>query len=139
MSETTTSPGLASGGGRLEALLSRASELALDVELKSVREWKESKPGRRAVGYMPVYCPREVIDAAGLLPVALFGGGDQVEIIRGDACFQSYICHIPRSTVELALSGRLDVLDGVLFPSTCDVIRNLSGIWKILLPGTYTR
>ena len=38
-----------------------------------------------------------------------------------------------------ALSGRLDVLDGVLFPSTCDVIRNLSGIWKILLPGTYTR
>jgi benzoyl-CoA reductase subunit C len=123
----------------LETLLARASELALDVELKTVRAWKDAAPGRKAVGFMPVYCPRELIDAAGILPVALFGGGDQVEIIRGDACFQSYICHIPRSTVELALSGRLDVLDGVLFPSTCDVIRNLSGMWRILLPGRYTR
>lgn len=123
----------------LETLLARASELALDVELKTVRAWKGAAPGRKAVGFMPVYCPRELIDAAGLLPVALFGGGDQVEIIRGDACFQSYICHIPRSTVELALSGRLDALDGVLFPSTCDVIRNLSGMWKILLPGKYAR
>ena len=123
----------------LESLLTRAAELALDVELKAVRAWKDAVPGRKAIGYMPVYCPREAIDAAGLLPVGLFGGGDRVEIIRGDACFQSYICHIPRSTVELALSGRLDVLDGVLFPSTCDVIRNLSGMWKILLPGSYAR
>jgi benzoyl-CoA reductase subunit C len=27
----------------------------------------------------------------------------------------------------------------VLFPSTCDVIRNLSGMWKLLYPGTYVR
>jgi len=98
----------------LDALLARASELALDVELKTVRAWKEAAPGRKAVGFMPVYCPRELIDAAGILPVALFGGGDQVEIIRGDACFQSYICHIPRSTVELALSGRLALIEFVV-------------------------
>jgi benzoyl-CoA reductase subunit C len=65
--------------------------------------------------------PRELIHAAGMLPVGIFGGGDRLEIIRGDAYFQSYICPIPRSTIELAVSGRLDGLDGTLFPSICDV------------------
>ena len=71
--------------------------------------------------------------------MGLAGGGDQVDIVKGDACFQSYICHIPRSTVELGLLGELDCLDGFVFPSTCDVIRNLSGIWQIQFPGKYVR
>jgi benzoyl-CoA reductase subunit C len=123
----------------LESIVAETERLAFDLEFQAVRRWKETAPERRAIGYMPVYAPREVIDAAGMLPVGIFGGGDRTEIIRGDACFQSYICHIPRSTVELALSGRLECLDGMLFPSTCDVIRNLSGVWNILLPGFYTR
>jgi benzoyl-CoA reductase subunit C len=41
--------------------------------------------------------------------------------------------------IELAQSGRLDMLSAVLFPSTCDVIRNLSGIWKLLYPQVYVR
>jgi benzoyl-CoA reductase subunit C len=88
---------------------------------------------------MPIYVPRELIHAAGMLPVGIVGGGDRIEIIRGDALFQSYICRIPRSTIELALSGRLDMLDGMLFPSICDVIRNLSGMWKMLFPDRYVR
>jgi benzoyl-CoA reductase subunit C len=88
---------------------------------------------------MPIYVPRELIHAAGMLPVGVVGGGDRLEIIRGDALFQSYICRIPRSTIELAVSGRLDVLDGMLFPSICDVIRNLSGMWQLLFPGRYVR
>ncbi len=87
---------------------------------------------------MPVYVPRPLLEAIGCLPVALFGGGDQLEIIRGDSIFQSYICHIPRSTVELGLRGHLDALDGILFPSICDVIRNLSGVWKLLFPDRYS-
>jgi len=74
-----------------------------------------------------------------MLPVTILGGGDRLEIIRGDAYFQSYICHFPRSTIELALSGRLDALDGMLFPSICDVIRNLSGMWQMLFPDLYVR
>ena len=81
---------------------------------------------------MPVYVPREIIHAAGMLPVGILGGGDQLEVIQGDAYYQSYICRIPRSTIELGLTGRLDCLDGMLFPSICDVIRNLSGMWKML-------
>ena len=123
----------------LNVLIQRARELYEDIDLLAVRRWKDAVPGRKAIGHMPIYVPRELIHAAGMLPVGIVGGGDRLEIIRGDALFQSYICRIPRSTIELALSGRLDALDGMLFPSICDVIRNLSGMWKMLFPDTYVR
>jgi benzoyl-CoA reductase subunit C len=74
-----------------------------------------------------------------MLPVGIHGGGERLEIIKGDAFYQSYICHLPRSVIELAQSGRLSLLSAVLFPSTCDVIRNLSGVWQILSPEIYVR
>ena len=54
---------------------------------------------------MPIYVPREIIHAAGMLPVGIVGGGDQLEVIHGDAYYQSYICRIPRSTIELGVTG----------------------------------
>lgn len=126
-------------GRSVDDIVGQCLSLVEDHELTATRAWKEAVPGRRVVGYMPVYVPRELIHAAGALPLGLLGGGEALEVIHGDACFQSYICHIPRSTIELAVRGRLDVLDGMLFPSTCDVIRNLSGMWRLMFPGTYVR
>jgi len=131
-----TKPGLRP---ELGALIGRAEALYEDLDLKVVKGWKELAPGRKAIGHMPIYVPRELIHASGMLPVGIMGGGDRLEIVRGDAYFQSYICHIPRSTIELALSHRLDALDGMLFPSICDVIRNLSGMWRMLFPERYVR
>jgi benzoyl-CoA reductase subunit C len=74
-----------------------------------------------------------------MLSVGILGGGDQIEVIQGDAYYQSYICRIPRSTIELGLTGRLDCLDGMLFPSICDVIRNLSGMWQLLFKDKYVK
>jgi len=117
------------------ATVRRAEELYADLSLAAVVEWKKKNPGGLAIGHMPIYTPRELIAACGALPVGIQGGGDQIDIVKGDACFQSYLCHIPRSTVELGMAGRLDALDGMVFPSTCDVIRNLSGLWQVLFPG----
>jgi len=119
------------------AVLERARGLVEDLHLDSVKKWKAANPGGLAVGYMPIYVPRPLLEAVGCLPVAVFGGGDRIDIIRGDSYFQSYICHIPRSTIELAMAGHLDSLDGMIFPSTCDVIRNLSGMWRMLFPERY--
>jgi benzoyl-CoA reductase subunit C len=110
-----------------------------DLTFAAAREWKDAVPGRKVIGYMPIYVPRELIHAGGMLPLGILGGGDNLEVIHGDAFYQSYICRIPRSTVELAVTNRLDFVDGMLFPSICDVIRNLSGMWKIMLPEVYTR
>ena len=119
-------------------LTSKAESLYRDYHLPAVAAWKEKHRGP-AIGYMPIYVPRELLHAQGALPIAVLGGGDDLEIIRGDAFYQSYICHIPRSTIELGLNGSFDALDGMLFPAICDVIRNLSGIWKMKFPGKLVR
>ncbi len=122
----------------LQELLGRAEVLYRDCRLHRVRQWKQ-ETGGLAVGYLPIYVPREILHAQGVLPVGLMGGGDDLEVIRGDAYYQSYICRIPRSTIELGLNGSLDCLDGVIFPAICDVIRNLSEMWKILFPDKLVR
>jgi benzoyl-CoA reductase subunit C len=120
-------------------IVERCQALFEDLNFNAVKQWKAAVPGRKVIGYMPIYVPRELVHAAGMLSVGILGGGDQIEVIQGDAYYQSYICRIPRSTIELALTGRLDCLDGMLFPSICDVIRNLSGMWQILFKDKYVR
>ncbi|HXP30138.1 MAG TPA: benzoyl-CoA reductase subunit C [Stellaceae bacterium] len=120
-------------------IVARCQTLFDDLQFTYAREWKAAVPGRKVVGYMPFYVPRELIHAAGALPLGVLGGGDQLEVIHGDAYYQSYICRIPRSTIELGVTGRLDFVDGMLFPSICDVIRNLSGMWKIMFPKVQSR
>jgi benzoyl-CoA reductase subunit C len=121
------------------AIVERCRALFDDLHFDAVKQWKAAAPNRKAIGYMPIYVPRELVHAAGMLSVGILGGGDQLEVIQGDAYYQSYICRIPRSTIELGLTGRLDCLDGMLFPSICDVIRNLSGMWQILFKDKYVR
>ncbi|GAB3655765.1 benzoyl-CoA reductase subunit C [Ramlibacter alkalitolerans] len=123
----------------VQAIVERCQALFDDLDFNAVKDWKAAEPGRKAIGYMPWYVPRELVHAAGMLPVGVLGGGDSLEVIQGDAYYQSYICRIPRSTIELGLTGRLDCLDGMLFPSICDVIRNLSGMWQILFPDKYVK
>jgi benzoyl-CoA reductase subunit C len=123
----------------VQDVVKRCEALFEDLDFNAVKQWKAAQPGRKSIGYMPIYVPREIVHAAGMLPVGIFGGGDQLEVIQGDAYYQSYICRIPRSTVELGLTGRLECLDGMLFPSICDVIRNLSGMWQIMFKDKYVK
>src|SRR5450759_732570 len=104
----------------IQEIMERCQGLFEDLHFNVVKQWKAAVPGRKAIGYMPVYVPREIVHAAGMLPEGIFGGGDQLEVIQGDAYYQSYICRIPRSTLEMGLTGRLDWMDGMLFPSICD-------------------
>ncbi len=120
-------------------IIKRCEALYEDLHFSAAREWKAADPSRKVIGYMPVYVPEELIHAAGMLPLGIMGGGDQMEVIHGDAYYQSYICRSPRSTIELGIAKRLDFVDGMLFPSICDVIRNLSGMWKLMFPEVYVR
>jgi len=122
-----------------EEIIGRAEALFEDLTFTAARDWKAADESRKVIGYMPIYVPREIIHAAGMLPMGVLGGGDQLEVIHGDAYYQSYICRIPRSTVELGVSGRLDFVDGMMFPSICDVIRNLSGMWQLMFPELYVK
>lgn len=122
-----------------DAIVQRCKDLALDLDFNDIAAWKEANPDGKVVGVLPGYGPLEVIHAAGCLPVGIIGGGDALEIIRGDAYFQSYICHIPRSVIELGVGDHLRDFDGFVFPSTCDVIRNLSGMFQVLFADKYVK
>ncbi len=121
----------------VEQIIQQCQALFDDLDFTYAREWKNADPQRKVVAFMPIYVPRELIHAGNMLPLGVLGGGDQLEVIQGDAYYQSYICRIPRSTIELVLTDRLDFIDGMLFPSICDVIRNLSGMLQMIRPEIY--
>jgi benzoyl-CoA reductase subunit C len=120
----------------LESLLRLAKEVLLDPTLPTARAWKRS--GGRVVGCFPVYTPQELVHSLGLLPLQLQGGGENVEITHADALLGSFLCSISKSTLEMALTGRFDALDGLVLPYICDVSRNLEGILSRSLRGTAT-
>jgi benzoyl-CoA reductase subunit C len=123
----------------LVSLLDECKSLAFDLNFSHAKKWKSDKPGRLIVGYLPIYIPREIIHAANGLAVGIIGVGDRKQIIKGDAYYQSYICHLPRGVIEIALDHHLDDFDGFLFPSICDCVRNLSGMFKLVKKGKFTR
>ncbi len=88
-------------------------------------------------GVFPVYAPVEIIHAAGLMPVGLFGAGDKVELSHAESRFQSFICSIAKSTLELFLSGEMKDFQGTVFSSICDVARNLASLVKRNVPELY--
>ena len=78
------------------------------------------------LGHFQVYFPEELAHAAGMLPVKVRGA--PVDRREADSKFGSYLCSILRSSLELALTGRLD-LDMFVTHPICDAARNLAGIW----------
>ncbi len=99
--------------------------------------WKLAHPGGRAVASYPVWAPAEIIHAAGMLPLALLGGGTSVELTHADARFQSFVCSIAKSTLELGFQGLVAGVDGFVFSNICDVARNLGSIYKRNFPEAF--
>jgi benzoyl-CoA reductase subunit C len=120
--------------GSIEAIVERCREIEEDLSLQVVREWKERNPGGKAMGVFPVYSPVEIIHAAGMLPVGVIGGGNKIEIAYADSRFQSFVCSVVKSTMEMGLTARLQELDGVFFHSICDAARNLASVFQRNFP-----
>ncbi len=98
---------------------------------------REKHPRIGGFAVFPVYAPVEIIHAAELMPVGLFGAGNKVEISHADSRFQSFICSIAKSTLELFLRGDMNEFTGAVFSSICDVARNLASLVKRNNPGLH--
>ena len=123
----------------LKEIIISCEKIAFDLNFTRAKEWKQEDKSRVLVGFMPIYFPREIIHAANGLAVGILGGGDKKQIFKGDAYYQSYICHMPRGIVELALDKHFEEFDGFIFPSICDVIRNLSGMFRLFKMGRFIK
>src|SRR5512145_2523577 len=120
-----------------EALVDQCRELAAEPLGAVAERWKTAHPGGRAVAVYPVWAPAEVIHAAGMLPLALLGGGTSVELTHADARFQSFVCSIAKSSLELGFQGLVKGIDGFVFSNICDVARNLGSIYRRNFPDTF--
>jgi benzoyl-CoA reductase subunit C len=118
----------------IDSLIARLREILEEAPLDHAANWKSKNPGAKAIGCYPVYTPVELIHAAGMLPVGIIGGGNKLEIAHADSRFQSFVCSIVKSTLELGLTGKLRFLDGIVFHSICDPARNLASVFKRNFP-----
>jgi len=118
----------------IDNLISRYREPLENVPFDLAAEWKKQHPDKKLVGCYPVYTPVELIHAAGMLPVGVIGAGNRLEIAHADSRFQSFVCSIVKSTLELGLTSKLDFLDGIVFHSICDPARNLGSVFKRNFP-----
>ncbi|MBM4108049.1 MAG: hypothetical protein FJ255_04465 [Phycisphaerae bacterium] len=98
---------------------------------------QERHPRVAGFAVFPVYAPVEIIHAAGLMPLGLFGVGNKLEITNADSRFQSFICSIAKSTLELFLRNEMKGFTGAVFSSICDVARNLASVAGRNAPGMY--
>lgn len=119
----------------LEQIIEHCTETIESLDFPEALEWKGAQTGRCIIGSFPVYSPVELFHAAGALPVGLTGGGNRLEISHADARFQSFVCSIIKSTLELSLVGKLDAFDGFVFHSICDPARNLASVFARNTPG----
>ncbi len=92
------------------------------------RKWKTESGGKILATFCS-YAPEEIIYASGALPFRIFGTSENITL--ADSHLQSYCCSLVRGSLEEALAGRLNFLDGTVFPHTCDSIQRLSDIWRI--------
>jgi len=99
-----------------------------------LRSWKK-RTGRKILGYFCTNTPEEMIQAAGLLPVRLLGSRESISLASRH--LQSYSCSLIQSSLEAALKGEMDFLDGTVFPHTCDSIQRLSDIWAENMPSLF--
>lgn len=120
-----------------EAIIQRCRDLLDMLPGDALAEARKTRPDLGGFAVFPVYAPFEIIHAAGLMPVGMFGAGDQVEISHADSRFQSFICSIAKSTLELFLRGDMKSFEGAVFSSICDVARNLSSLVKRNVPELY--
>ena len=93
------------------------------------------KGKQKIIGYCCTYMPEEIIFAAGVHPVRLFG--TKGNIAKADAHLQAYSCSLVRGILEEGLAGRLSYLDGMVFPHSCDSIQRLSDIWRLNIGFTW--
>ncbi len=99
-----------------------------------LRKLKE-QTGKRMIGSTCAFTPEEFILAAGAHPFRIFGESDSLS--GADAHIQAYGCSMVRGMLEDGLSGKLNFLDGVVFPHACDSIQRLSDIWRLNIPSLH--
>lgn len=89
---------------------------------------KYKAEGKKIVGCSPVHVPVEMVYAAGMVPMGLWGS--QGEISAAKQYFPAFYCSIVQRNMEMALNGQLSDLSAVMISIQCDSLKALGQNWK---------
>ena len=104
-----------------------------DNPRKAMDDYKK-ETGKGAVGIMPVYCPEEIVHAAGYLPIDMWGA-QKKQISKARTYLPPFACSIMQSVMELQLEGVYDDLEAVIFSVPCDTLKCMSQKWNRPVPA----
>ena len=86
--------------------------------------------GKKVVGVMPYYAPEELVYAAGMVPMGIWGSNDK-EISRSKEYCATFYCTIAQLALEMLLDGTMDQLDALITPTICDTLRPMSQNFRV--------
>jgi len=88
----------------MEAVATHNFSEIIENRTEYLREYKE-RSGRKIFGYFCTYTPEELLHAAGVHPVRLFGGTE--DITQADTLIQSFGMPICQGCARYRAQGRL--------------------------------
>ena len=106
---------------RIEELLTTFREAAAHPE-KLKKQYLEQ--GKKVIACFPYYVPEELIAAAGMVPMGVWGCKGSP--ILAKEYFPTYFCSLAQMGMEMVLNGTLEGVSGIVCPSICDTLRPLS-------------
>ena len=95
---------------------------------KLLNEYKAA--GKKVIGVLPYYAPEELVYAAGMVPMGIWGSNTKT-IARAKEYCATFYCTIAQLALEMMLDGTMDQLDGVITPTICDTLRPMSQNFRV--------
>lgn len=114
---------------RIEQLLGQFEEI-VGSPARQLDRYVEQ--GKKVIGCFPYYVPEELVHAAGMVPMGIWGASGTVSAAK--EYFPPFYCTIAQMGLELALNGELKSLSGVIIPSMCDTLRPLTQNFRTAVP-----
>lgn len=99
---------------------------------QAIRQWKQ-ETGKKVFGYFCCSVPEELLFAADVLPVRIVGTADSLEEVN--SFVPPNTCPFARSCLNAGMQGRYDYLDGVVVPTSCDIMTVMDYFWERHVPG----
>ena len=114
-----------------EVLLNKFKEYS-EHPYRVLSEYK--KQGKKVIGMLPYYAPAELVVAAGMVPMGIWGSNKKTIAHAKEYCATFY-CTIAQLALEMLLDGTLDQLDGLITPTICDTLRPMSQNFRVAMEG----
>lgn len=95
---------------------------------------KYKAEGKKVIGVLPYYAPEELVYAAGMVPMGIWGTNDKT-ISRAKEYCATFYCTVAQLALEMLLDGTMNGLDGVITPTICDTLRPMSQNIRVAMNG----